>query len=68
MSDINDHQFKSPDDDRVMNKLYTDCVFNTIQVYCHEIKELTVKVAKHICSCNPLKQGVSGAIRQGKVC
>ena len=41
-----DHQFTSPDANRLINKLYTACFFNSIQVYYHDIKDLTMKVVK----------------------
>lgn len=50
-----DHQCTSPDANRVVNKLYTACVFNSIQVYCHDIKYLTIKVAKIYMSMSPSK-------------
>ena len=46
MDKSEDHKFTSPDANRVMNKLYTACVFNKIQVYCHDIQYLTMKVVK----------------------
>ena len=63
MANSEDHQFTSPDANRVMDKLYTACVFNSIQVYCHDIKEITMKVAKTYMSMSPSKTGRLGCYK-----
>ena len=68
MSDMYGHHFASPDADRVINKLYTACVFNNIEVYCHKIKELNVKVSKKYMSMSPNKPGCFGCYQPGGVC
>ena len=66
MYDMYGHHFVSPDADRDMNKLYTACVLNNIEVYCHEIKELTVEVAKPYMSMSPSETGHFGYCQPGE--
>ena len=63
MATSEDHQFTSSDANRVMNKLYTACVFNIIQVYCHDIQYFTMKVAKTYMSMSPSKTGRFGCYK-----
>ena len=45
-----------------------DCVFNTIQIYCHEIKDFTVQVYKKYMSISPSETGRFGCYQPGEVC